>query len=156
VVDAAGSWGFGLLCFGEGGCCPLSAVVTAPFDVVGVSGIEYVPGGRGYSSSSMSVRVFRSYSGSGTGGNLSTSLIVPITHLVRSRIVEWNESWCFMEHRGYGVARNTKSVLGPRLVLARVPMEILSDKSSRPVCRSASHMRVILCLMVAATRPAGW
>ena len=94
VVDAAGP------CFDGGGSRPLSAVAPAPSAVVGASEIEPCPGGRGNSSSSMSGRFSWSDSRSGTGGNLPTSLIATINHLVRSEIVEQKESWCFIEHWG--------------------------------------------------------
>jgi len=100
VVDVAGPWGFGFRCFGGGGSCPVYAVAPASSDVVGASGMEPVPGESGYSSSSMSGRFSGSYSGSTNGGNLPTSLIAPITHLVRYGIVERKESWCFIEHWG--------------------------------------------------------
>ncbi len=100
VVDAGIPWGFGFRCFGGGGCCPLSAVASAPSAIVGASGMEPVPGGSGCSSSSMSGRFFRSYSGSTYGGNLPTSLIAPINHLLRFGIVERKESWYFIEHWG--------------------------------------------------------
>ncbi len=92
VVDVVGPEGLGFKCFGEGGCCSLSAVAPAPSAVVGASGMEPAPGGSGDSSSSMSGRFSGSYSGSVYGGNLPTSLIAPISHLVRSRIVERNKS----------------------------------------------------------------
>ena len=98
VEDAAGPWGFGLRCFGGGDCYLLSAVATAPSVVMDASGIEPVPGGSGCSSSSMPGRFSGSYSGSGTGGNLPTSLIAPVGHFVRYGTVERKESWCFIEH----------------------------------------------------------
>ena len=100
VVDAAGPCGFGFRCFGGGGCCPLSAVAPAPSAIVGASGMEPVPGGSGYSSSSMSGRFSGSYSGSTDGGNQPTNLIAPISHLMRYGIVEREKSWCFIEHWG--------------------------------------------------------
>ncbi len=72
VVDAAGPEGFGLRCFNGGGCCSLSAVVPAPANMVGASGMEPAPGGGGNSSSTTSGMYSRSCSGSDDGGNLST------------------------------------------------------------------------------------
>ena len=100
VVDAARPWGFGFRYFNGGGSRPLSAVAPAPSVAVGASGIEPCPGGRGNSSSSMSGRFYGTDSESCTGGNLPTSLIATINHLVRSEIVEQKESWCFIEHWG--------------------------------------------------------
>ncbi len=104
VIDAAGPEGFGFRCFGcgggEGGRCSLSAVAPAPAAVVGAREMEPAPGGSDDFSSSMSGRSFGSYSGSVDGGNLPTSLIAPISHLVLSRIVERKENWCFIEHWG--------------------------------------------------------
>ena len=94
VVDVGGPSGFGLRCFDGGGSRPLSAVAPAPSVVVGASGIEPCMGRGGNFSSSMSGRLFGSDSGSGTGGNLPTCLIAPISHLVRYGIVERKESWC--------------------------------------------------------------
>jgi hypothetical protein len=92
VVDAAGPEGFGFPCFGGGGCCSRSAVAPAPFIVVGASGMEPAQGGSGDSSSSMSGRFSGSYSGIADGGNLPTSLIAPIGHLMRFGIAERKES----------------------------------------------------------------
>jgi hypothetical protein len=100
VVDAAGPEGFGFRCFSGRGLYSLSTVAPAPVAVVGASGMEPATGGNGDSSSSMSGRVSRPCFASANRGNLPTSLIAPISHLVRSRIVERKESWCFIEHWG--------------------------------------------------------
>jgi hypothetical protein len=100
VIDVARPWGFGLRCFGGGGSLPLSTVAPAPSTVVDASGTEPALRGRGSSSFFMSGRFSGSNYGGGTGGNLPTSLIAPISHLVRFGRVERKEIWCFTEHRG--------------------------------------------------------
>jgi hypothetical protein len=92
VVDVVEPWGLGFWCFAGGGWVSLSVFAPAPSVVVGASGVEPISGGSGGSSTSMSGRFSGSYSGSRTGGSLPTSLIVPISHLGRSGIIERKES----------------------------------------------------------------
>ncbi len=54
------------------------------------------------------------------------------------------------------MAKYTREALGPIFVKNMELARRLADKKRRPLLISNSHMRVNLCLIMAATRHVGW